>query len=247
MLNTVLACGGVSAPRGQPIIELLGYQTIVEMRYCRLTNLLRKTSPQFMCAEAHWILSGSNKLEDIVWAAKNMAKFSDDGQTLFGAYGPKIADQIDGVIAKLANDQDSRQAVINIWRENPPATKDMPCTLSAQWFIRGDHLHCVDTMRSSDAWLGWPNDIFTFSMVSAYVLLRLRELGVRLKLGHLFMNAGSQHIYMKNHDRAQACLCGDHMPYEPLNLDEFKNVYDFMDHLYAVAHGLSTSKDWMIV
>ena len=57
--------------------------------------------------------------------------------------------------------------IINIWRENPRSSKDIPCTLSLQFFLReaSDQLwlHTIATMRSNDAWLGVPYDTFNFN------------------------------------------------------------------------------------
>jgi thymidylate synthase len=135
-----------------------------------------------------------------------MKKFSDDGRVLYGAYGPRIHEQLGYVLRVLANDPTSRQAVMTIWRNNPPASKDIPCTLSVQFLIRNNKLYCFDTMRSSDLWLGWPYDVFSFSMLSLYIVLLLREgRGMKLKLGELWITAGSQHIYDRDREGVLRC------------------------------------------
>src|SRR5690606_21129551 len=106
--------------------------------------------------------------------------------------------QIGYVIAKLVEDRDTRQAVVNIWRESPPESRDIPCTLSLQWLIRNGKLYCIATMRSSDLWLGHPYDTFNFSAISFYILLQLRTSGILVTLGDLHLTAGSKHIYERN-------------------------------------------------
>lgn len=154
---------------------------------------------KFMAAEAAWILSGDNRVATIAQYSKQISRFSDDGEFFFGAYGPKIRDQLPYIMQTLARDVDSRQAVINIWREQPRQTKDVPCTISLQWLIRSNQLHCFDTMRSSDAWLGWPYDVFNMSMVSIYLLAALRrhhpQTFNQVTLGNLYLTAASQHLY----------------------------------------------------
>lgn len=198
-LAKVISVGTAAAPRGKNIKEWLSLQTITDMNYPILNVKERKLGYKFMAAEAAWILSGDNRVESISPYSNAISNFSDDGVTFFGAYGPKIRGQIEYVIDLLSKDTASRQAVINIWRENPPETKDVPCTISLQFIIRDGYLYLIDTMRSSDLWLGWPYDVFNMSMIARYVRNALkRETGVEYRLGHLYLNAGSGHIYEEN-------------------------------------------------
>jgi len=206
LVTKTLARGSRSNPRGTPTLEILGNSTIIDMNHPVVLSVDRKLSYRFMAAEAWWILSGRSDAESIGRHCKNIVKFADveepTGLHFFGAYGPKIMAQLGHVVETLSRDPDSRQAVINIWRECPPSTRDVPCTLSVQWLIRDGRLFCIDTMRSSDVWLGWPYDVFNFSMIS-WQLLDLLQLkaGMDLRLGSLQLNAGSQHLYQKDVDR----------------------------------------------
>tara|TARA_B100000424_G_scaffold269599_1_gene266910 strand:- start:3572 stop:4345 length:774 start_codon:yes stop_codon:yes gene_type:complete len=198
-LDDIIAHGASIKPRGLSCLELCGYQTVVDMEHPILTVPGRNIGYKFMAAEAAWILSGDNRTSTITPYSREIGGFSDDGITYHGAYGPKIRDQLHYVVDCLGKDPDTRQAVINIWRENPPVTKDVPCTLSLQWVIREDTIHCIDTMRSSDIWLGWPYDVFNMSMITRYILLYLRQVHSRTyKLGTLRLTAGSQHLYTIN-------------------------------------------------
>ncbi len=133
--------GDEIAPRGKKTKELLCQSITIDMRRPVLTIPGRKLNYKFMAAEAYWILSGDDKVETISPFCKNIAQFSDDGERFFGAYGPKIQDQLPYVIEKLTEDPFSRQAGLTIWRENPPATKDVPCTISI--FSMLGHLVCA--------------------------------------------------------------------------------------------------------
>ncbi|MCA6334071.1 MAG: hypothetical protein IM664_05580 [Phenylobacterium sp.] len=228
--------GDLVAPRGQRCYELLGHQTRVPMNDPLVTIRERKLGYKFMAAEAYWILTGDDRVETIAPYSKKISEFSDDGLTFFGAYGPKIRGQLPYVVSKLVEDPYSRQAVINIWRENPPRTKDVPCTTTVQWFIRDGRLHCVDTMRSSDIILGWPYDIFNFSMLSVALIALLRPHGLNLLLGDLTLTAGSQHLYERDVDTAEACVNSDKLwqTKAPEILDgicQFSSYNEFIDWL----------------
>jgi len=196
LIAKITASGQIHKPRNLPIREIVGNQVKFDMKYPIALTKARNLNYKFMAAEAWWMLSGRNDTASIGEYCKAILKFSDDGKTFFGAYGPKISSQIDYVVSKLKQDHESRQAVINIWRENPPETKDTPCTISAQWLIRNGELHCIDTMRSNDAWLGFPYDVFNFSMLSWHIVNELQKDGFNdLKLGTFTLNAGSHHLY----------------------------------------------------
>jgi thymidylate synthase len=198
LLRSLCTNGFDQSPRGLETVELLACQSVVSMTHPVVSAPTRKLSYQFMAAEALWIMNGDCRVATIAPFAPSIAKFSDDGVRFFGAYGPKVVQQLPYVVNKLMQDPSSRQAVLTIWRENPPITRDYPCTVAVQWMIRNGVLHCVDTMRSSDIWLGWPYDIFNFSMLSLLIGLRLRECGIQVELGSICLNAGSQHLYQKN-------------------------------------------------
>jgi dCMP deaminase len=206
----------------------------------------RRLGYRFMCAEAAWILSGDNRVETIAPYSKSIGSFSDDGLFFYGAYGPKVVDQLSYVVGKLSEATDTRQAVINIWREKPAETRDVPCTLSLQFQLRGQLLHCAATMRSSDAWLGVPYDIFNFAMLTGYVCLLIRSRCGRLATpGMLCFTAGNQHLYEKNLAAAQAILADvtrGSLPLSPVGLDRFNPLqFDtpqaLIDHLWALARG----------
>ena len=220
----------------------------------------RKLGYRFLVAEAAWIASGRNDLASIVPYAKQLARFSDDGLTLAGSYGPPFIDQLGWIVRTLANDPASRQAVATIWRPRPGPSNDTPCTVALQWLIRDRRLHCVATMRSSDAWTGWVYDVHSFSTMSAVVALALREylkhrppvVGLveppPNELGNLILTVGSQHLYKLDWEAAERCAnCEDELPaVAPLDLAEFKEPLDLTDYLWAHARGQAHgAKRWL--
>lgn len=197
-INDILTNGDEVAPRGQVTKEMLQRTLVVDMRRPVLTVPERKLSYQFMAAEAYWILSGDYRVSTIAPYNKNISQFSDDGATFFGAYGPRIVNQLPYVVDKLKTDPDTRQAGLTIWRENPPQSKDIPCTVSIFFNIREDKLNCHVFMRSSDLWLGVPYDVFNFSMLSHLVCGMINKEEEKLEPGDLYLTAASSHLYERN-------------------------------------------------
>ena len=192
-LQDVYDLGDRVLPRGDATVELLAHHTMVDMNAPVLINPGRKLGYRFMAAEANWILSGRSDLDSPV-LRKSLSRFSDDGRFMSGAYGPEVVSQIRYVVDTLMRDAQSRQAVMTIWRKNPLPSKDIPCTVALQFFLRKGQLHCIATMRSSDLWLGWPYDVFSFTMIAWTVSLMLGY----GDLGWLRINAGSMHIYERD-------------------------------------------------
>lgn len=212
LLHEVRWTGRDVAPRGKPTKELPMHTVCVDMRRPVLLVPERKLSYQFMAAEAYWMLMGDDTVAGIAPWNKNISQFSDDGVRFFGAYGPKILDQLDYVVHKLCEDHDSRQAGLTIWRERPPKTKDVPCTVAMFFSIRASRLEMNVFMRSNDVWLGTPYDVFNFSMVAHLVCCRLNQVnwlpGSDVSPGDLRLTAASSHLYDVHWEAAAALAPG---------------------------------------
>lgn len=209
LLDAIMTEGKTVSPRGKLTMELPQCTVGIDMLKPVLTIPERKLNYQFMAAEAYWILSGDNTVEGIAPWNKNISQFSDDGKVFYGAYGPVIRDQLSYVVDKLQNDPSSRQAGLTIWRPNPPETKDVPCTVSMFFNIRDNYLNCHTFMRSSDAWLGVPYDVFNFSMLSHLVCARINECSgcsPDLIPGTLYLTAASSHLYEPHFEEAYKML-----------------------------------------
>ena len=192
--------GDLVAPRGKATLELPQSTIAVSTLQPVLTLETRKLNYRFMAAEALWILSGRNTLEELTEINPRMVEFSDDGVTLAGAYGPPFRAQVDYVVDKLIEDRSSRQAGLTIWKPNPPVSKDIPCTVAIWFQLRQGKLNTHVFMRSNDVWLGTPYDLFTFSMMGWYVVnkLRLRLEDDLLLPGALYLTAASHHLYLEH-------------------------------------------------
>jgi len=191
-LDYLMKNGTMTLPRGYPCLELSPFCTVLtNIQNNILTNPLRKASKRFMAVELLWILLGRSDVEMISFYNERIKTYSDDGLTFFGAYGPKIMGQLSYVENILRRDPWTRQAVLTIWRENPPATKDVPCTITMQFIRRPlEYLNLNVYMRSQDAWLGFPYDVHNFTCLQ---LILASILG--LKPGKFTLIQGSFHAY----------------------------------------------------
>lgn len=198
--NQLAMQNGSSASRDGAVTgEIINAITVIDDPKDNLvTSPIRKLSHKYAIGELLWYLSGSNKLDAIANYSKAWNKLSDDGETVNSAYGYRIFekfgfDQWEHVKGLLKSDPNSRQAVIHIKEPNPEKTKDLPCTVALQYFIRDGKLYATTYMRSNDIWLGFPYDVFTFTCLQIKMAF---ELGVGI--GSYTHISGSLHLYSRN-------------------------------------------------
>jgi thymidylate synthase len=159
----------------------------------------RKVNYKFMFAEAAYIIQGWGDVRYLANYITRFVDYSDMYPLQQGSYGPPFVEQVRYVVETLKTNDESRQAVMTIWRPNPRLSKDIPCTLSLQFLIRDNQLHTIVTMRSSDIFTGLIYDMFCFTAMSAVVLSFLDFDDV--ELGTCWINAGSSHLYKRDFDR----------------------------------------------
>lgn len=204
LMSAILHEGERNAPRGKIITELTGITVHLDNA---LQNIIvhpdRRMNYRFMVAEWLWIALGREDLAALAKYNKQMIQFSDDGMRLAGAYGKRLRGQFQGVLHKLRIDPYTRQAAVVIYGPTDihSESKDIPCTLGFQFLIRNQRLNCIVTMRSSDAWLGIPYDIFTFSQLTNGLAA---ELGIMP--GWIKINIGSSHLYNEHQAMAEIVL-----------------------------------------
>ena len=171
-----------------------------------VTSKIRNMPMRYAVGELAWYLSGSNKVKDIVQYAKKWADISDDGETNNSAYGYRIFnkfgfDQWEYVKDLIRKDPNTRQAVIHIKDASNIPTKDTPCTVYLQFFLRNNKLNLSVHMRSNDIWMGVPYDMFSFCFLQVKMAM---ELGV--EIGSYTHYAGSLHMYQRDYDTAKKNL-----------------------------------------
>jgi thymidylate synthase len=187
--------------RGNTSAELLDVSFRITQPRERLPFLVRRpVNIAYNLAEALWYLSGRNDLDMIAYYAPGMANYSADGRTLTGsAYGRALFDQgsdgrtqWDRVLGLLADDPDSKRAVVTFFRPDELAVEsnpDVSCTIAAQFLLRGGCLHLTSYMRGNDAFMGMVSDVYAFTFIQEFAAVRL---GV--EVGHYSHHVGSMHI-----------------------------------------------------
>lgn len=182
------------SPRGIQTKEML--QVTVEIAYPRYRlgwHPQRHYSLPFALAEAIQLFDNDKKLAPIQFINSRIKRFSDDGETLYGAYGPRLTPYFTHVIEKLKKDKDSRQVILPIIRQydiEKEATNNYPCTISLQFAIRKNTLFMFTQMRSNDFVWGFPYDVFMFTCLQEIIA---NELGI--DVGPYYHTTSSLHVY----------------------------------------------------
>lgn len=205
LISAVLEHGvAVSSTKGENI-EITGVSVEIDNPRARLSRTETRGKPFSCLGELMWYLAGSDKLDFIEYYIPMYQDFVEDDGTIHGGYGPRIFpvegnNQFDSVLALLKRKPETRQAVIQIFSGNDIVAqkKDTPCTCTLQFLLRDQCLHLIACMRSNDAYLGFPHDVFSFTMLQE---IMAAELGVNIgKYQHF---AGSMHIYESQLDEAR--------------------------------------------
>lgn len=203
VLTGILDTGKVREPRGLKTLD--GGFTVVEIiqpfdRPLPL-GVRPNLSTKVAAVEAIQLIGGFAAPGLMVAASPKFAEFREPDGQFWGAYGARIGHQISNVVDKLQRDEDTRQAVVTLWdplRDNQPGKKDYPCTIAIQFEVHGFHLNMTVTMRSNDAWLGLPYDMFQFSQLQQTVA------NVLNKTPGLYRHvAWSMHLYQHNWEGAE--------------------------------------------
>lgn len=202
LLEMLVTVGRPVSPRGKPCREITGVLLELDSSLQNvLINDARKPAYRFMVAEWLWMAFGRNDVATISRYNPNIAAFSDDGKTFDGAYGVPIKQHWGTIVDLLRADPSTRQAVLPIYRPPVQPTKDVPCTISLQFIKRASWLDTFATMRSSDAWLGLPYDVFNFTMLGNILA---SQVGASPGAFKLFI--GSSHLYEEQLERAKVVL-----------------------------------------
>ncbi|MEX0940400.1 MAG: thymidylate synthase [Candidatus Babeliales bacterium] len=181
-------------------------------------------STQYFCRELLAYFKGSLDVsEGLSQASKIWQSLADKNNQVSSNYGyyvfhqriPECGNltQYEWVLKNLEKNLDSRKAFINI---NQPHhknfdSKDFPCTLGMQFFVRNNHLCCVVSSRSTDIFTGLPYDMGFFSFVTELVYKNLKERldypkKEQLNLGYVTMKTNFTQIYDKTSKQALGLL-----------------------------------------
>lgn len=204
VLEKLLHSGNiVKSTRGNNV-EIMGALLTITNPRARLSRTDAKGTVFSCLGELLWYLSSSNELKFIAYYLTKYEEYSDDGKIIYGGYGPRLfkmrgQNQVSNILRLLKSKPGSRQAVIQLFdaRDLEAEHSDIPCTCTLQFILRDSRLHMFTNMRSNDAYIGLPHDIFCFTMLQE---IMARSLGV--ELGVYKHAVGSLHLYDRNRDAA---------------------------------------------
>ena len=201
-LFAILDYGQDVEVRGLRTRELLNVATIIQQPL-RRPHIVpgRYANPYLALSESLHLLAGRNDVASLLPYNKRILEFSDDGETLYGAYGYRIRDQIPALIERLRRDPNDRRAVLSIWRPEDltAEVKDPPCNDMVMFKLRAARLHMTVVNRSNDLhWGLYAVNVYQFSFLQEYIAACLGA-GVGTQT-HL---SNSLHIYTGDHPGAK--------------------------------------------
>jgi len=191
-LAKIYDSGALVGSREGKTLELLNQSIEYSMSDSIVDVPERKINQKFIIDEADFAIHGGVSPETTL-LKKVLGPWIDKNGIYSGSYGPQYVSQLAYVLETLQNHEESRQAVMNIWQPNPRPQLNVPCLTQLHWLIRNGKLNCFATVRSSDTWLGLPNDMGVFALMSLHIA-DLLDVGP----GQMYVNIHSAHIYEKH-------------------------------------------------
>lgn len=201
--------------RGHNTLEFLNCVTeITEPWHHCILLPSRRWNPFLALSEALWILAGRDDVEALKPYNSHIVDYSDDGISLYGAYGKRIYHQIDPLIERLRKDPSDRRAVLQIWDgairtlgDLETDSKDPPCNNMVYFKLRNNQLHMTVINRSNDLHFGlFAVNLPTFGILQSYIAARLDvEMGTQTHFSN------SLHIYT---DEPRAVAITERMIYQ---------------------------------
>lgn len=190
------------------VVKPDGMQRTIEARFVTLivhdtlssplpTGVGRGTNTGIGAVEAMQLLGGVSEPELVVAIGPQFESYREDNGVFWGAYGPRVIDQLQAVERRLRDDPNSRQAYASIWdRELDifPGKLDYPCTTGYTFSLRDDTLDTHVHMRSNDVWLGTAYDVFQHSRVHHAMAAAVGY----VTAGRYIHNVTSLHIYERH-------------------------------------------------
>lgn len=202
VLQQLLKNGKPCDPRGLNTLELFPMAFSLRNPRKRFVSVPeRRWSIVYAIAEFCWHARGSTSVEEIAHYAPRWRRMPNTcGEIVGSSYGARIFNheatgdsQWEKVLQELRSDSSSRRCILyfpNFTHSMNVDHGDVACAVSLQFVLRDGKVDALATMRSNDAMLGMPYDVFFFSMLQEMVAT---ELGAELGTYHHV--AGSLHLY----------------------------------------------------
>jgi thymidylate synthase len=190
----------------QPTIELIGYGfTIEDPLSCLFLSEARPLRLPYLFGQLLWSLAGSDDADWLSYYHSDARVFADDEHHLSGAFGKRLLDnsgrnQITAIAERLIADPTSRRTVatIAVPEDNFRETREYPCAIAVQYFLREEALHAVTYMRSQSALGVLPYDVFLFVGFQALMASQLQ-----VAIGRYQHICGTFHLYASEVEQAR--------------------------------------------
>jgi len=220
--------------------------------------VLELTSPRARLSRAHekghvfscigelfWYISCKQDFPSIQYYIKRYDDYAEPDGTIWGAYGPRMfggeCSQYEIVRDRLKERSATRKAVIQLFdREDIVGDyEDVPCTCTLQFLVRDGLLNLVVYMRSNDVYMGFPHDVFAFTMIQE---IMANDLGV--KLGSYKHMVGSFHLYDRNREQVERYLHEGFQPTREMPAMPSGNPWVDIQKLFVVTHHVHKTSLW---
>ena len=160
----------------------------------------RDANPFFHFMEALWMLDGRNDLQFVFEYNSGMVNYSDDGETLHGAYGWRwrsffMYDQLSIIIERLKNNPEDRRSVLQMWDPIEDLNRvgvDVPCNTCIYFKIdlKG-RLQMTVSNRSNDIiWGAYGANVVHMSMLQEYMAS-----AIGVPVGRYYQVSDNYHAY----------------------------------------------------
>lgn len=214
----------------------------------RLSRTMNRGRAFSGIGELAWYLAGSDETDFIARYIRAYRDYDVNGR-IPSAYGPRLFGSGEGQIASLVSllreHPSTRRAVAQIFDREDLLGKsvEVPCTCSIQFMLRNGRLDALVYMRSNDAYIGLPHDVFAFTMIQELVASSLcAELGTYMHV------VGSLHLYERDETSAQSFLgegkqTQDFMPNMPTG-DPWEGVEKFLEMERSARDGTADIDTW---
>ena len=231
LLAKVMHFGALVKPRGELIREVR--PLILRLEFPERCIVQRPGfSRALMWLEVLSLLSGEfdRSLFEVVSpdAAKRL--------NAYGAYGPRVKEQLLEAERELRRDPDSRRALVYVGRPDDLRLSlelEMPCTATWQFFKRDGKLEMIVNMRSWDLVWGLSYDVPCFVAMQWAMASALR-----IPMGTYTHIAGSGHIYERHFELAPGANIADsfELPFGIYSIAQWQNeAHTTLDAVRAAA------------
>lgn len=191
-----------------------------------LLSPTRDANHVFHLMESLWMLAGDNDIEFPTFFNSKYGQFSDDGKTMWDAYGWRWRrffgyDQLDAIVDELKSSPTSRRCVLAMWSAEAGddtryffesknglryhddlgaacnGGKAVPCNTHAYFAIRNGKLNMTVMNRSNDlVWGALGANVVHFSFLLEYMAMR-----IGIPVGSYYQFTNNLHVYTDKFSR----------------------------------------------